>query len=99
MALQSSTGEGNVKLYNSEHYFDENGFVNRYDIRMNMDQVRNSLGLCPQHNIIFDEMTVAEHIYFFSRLKGMKGSDIDHEIAKYVNLLELQDKVSLIISK
>lgn len=62
---------------------------------MNMDLVRNSLGLCPQHNIIFDEMTVAEHIYFFSRLKGMRGSDINHEIAKYVNLLELQDKVSL----
>ncbi|CAG9761787.1 unnamed protein product [Ceutorhynchus assimilis] len=66
--------------------------VSGYDIRSNMDGVRDSLGLCPQHNIIFDDLTVAEHIYFFSRLKGLKGTDIDNEITKYVELLELQDK-------
>ncbi|XP_066151375.1 phospholipid-transporting ATPase ABCA3-like isoform X1 [Euwallacea fornicatus] len=68
--------------------------VNGYDIRSNMEGVRNSLGLCPQHNIIFDDLTVAEHIYFFSRLKGLKGQEIGAEITKYVNLLELQDKIN-----
>lgn len=59
-----------------------------------MDSVRNSLGLCPQHNIIFDDLTVAEHLYFFSKLKGLRGKRIDEEIDKYVDLLELQPKVS-----
>lgn len=59
-----------------------------------MDGVRDSLGLCPQHNIIFDDLTVAEHLYFFSKLKGMRGSEIDDEITKYVDLLDLQPKVS-----
>ncbi|KAJ8922450.1 hypothetical protein NQ315_004397 [Exocentrus adspersus] len=66
--------------------------VNGYDIRTDMDNVRDSLGLCPQHNIIFDDLTVAEHLYFFSKLKGLKKKDINAEIDKYVNLLELQDK-------
>lgn len=58
-----------------------------------MDSVRNSLGLCPQHNIIFDDLTVAEHLYFFSKLKGLRGKEIDEEINKYIDLLELQPKV------
>uniref|UniRef100_A0A6P7GKL5 ATP-binding cassette sub-family A member 3-like n=1 Tax=Diabrotica virgifera virgifera TaxID=50390 RepID=A0A6P7GKL5_DIAVI len=67
--------------------------ISGYDIRTDMEGVRKSLGLCPQHNIIFDELTVAEHIYFFSKLKGMRKGEIKSEIAKYVDLLELQEKV------
>lgn len=67
--------------------------VNGYDIRTEMPGVRSSLGLCPQHNIIFDELSVAEHLYFFSKLKGLQRSEIPDEIDKYVQLLELEDKV------
>uniref|UniRef100_A0AAR5Q068 ABC transporter domain-containing protein n=1 Tax=Dendroctonus ponderosae TaxID=77166 RepID=A0AAR5Q068_DENPD len=67
--------------------------VNGYDIRSEMEGVRRSLGLCPQHNIIFDDLTVAEHLYFFSKLKGMTSKwEIESEITKYVDLLELQPK-------
>lgn len=68
--------------------------VNGYDIRTDMTRVRNSLGLCPQHNIIFDDLTVAEHLYFFSKLKGLRKTEIKDEIDRYVRLLELEDKVS-----
>ncbi|KAJ8939521.1 hypothetical protein NQ314_011088, partial [Rhamnusium bicolor] len=59
--------------------------VNGYDIRTDMEEVRNSLGLCPQHNIIFDELTVSEHLYFFSKLKGLSKDEIKAEIDKYRN--------------
>uniref|UniRef100_A0A6E8W4G1 ABC transporter domain-containing protein n=1 Tax=Anopheles coluzzii TaxID=1518534 RepID=A0A6E8W4G1_ANOCL len=67
--------------------------VNGYDIRNNIDAVRGSLGLCPQHNVLFNEMTVAEHIEFFARLKGVPRSKIKDEIRHYVQLLELEDKL------
>ncbi|KAK9685301.1 ABC transporter [Popillia japonica] len=66
--------------------------VNGYDIRTNMPQVRDSLGLCPQHNILFDELTVAEHIRFFSKLKGLNKKEIDEEINTYIDLLQLVPK-------
>lgn len=71
--------------------------INGYDIRTDMDSVRGSLGLCPQHNIIFDDLTVAEHLYFFSKLKGLQKNEITAEIDKYVTLLELEDKVSWLL--
>ncbi|KAJ8951645.1 hypothetical protein NQ318_012316 [Aromia moschata] len=66
--------------------------VNGYDIRTNMTRVRNSLGLCPQHNIIFDNMTVEEHLYFYGKLKDLSRAEIKHEIDKYIRLLELEPK-------
>lgn len=29
-------------------------FVYGYDIRLDMDKIRRSLGMCPQHNVLFD---------------------------------------------
>ncbi|XP_044748783.1 phospholipid-transporting ATPase ABCA3 [Coccinella septempunctata] len=66
--------------------------INGFDIRTDMDGVRSSLGLCPQHNILFDELTVKEHLYFYSKLKGKREEDIQAEVRKYVSLLELGPK-------
>ena len=42
--------------------------VNGYDIRTDINKVRSNLGLCPQHNILFDTLTVDEHLHFFARV-------------------------------
>lgn len=67
--------------------------VNGKDIRTDINAVRSSIGLCPQHNILFDDLTVREHIEFFSRLKGLHKNDVDREVDKYVKLLKLEDKI------
>ena len=73
--------------------------VNGYDIRHNMPEVRDSLGLCPQHNILFDDLTVSEHLRFFCKLKGLKNEEVTLEIEKYVDLLEFQSKVNELENK
>jgi ABC-type multidrug transport system ATPase subunit len=40
--------------------------VHGYDISTSMDKVRNILGLCPQYNILFDHLTVREHLKLFA---------------------------------
>lgn len=32
------------------------------DIRKNMQTIRASIGYCPQHSILFDELTVHQHL-------------------------------------
>lgn len=66
--------------------------VNGKDICEDMATVRNSLGLCPQHNILFDELTVGEHLEFYSRLKGMRKEGVEAEIQKYLRIIQLEDK-------
>ncbi|XP_037903715.1 ATP-binding cassette sub-family A member 3-like isoform X5 [Hermetia illucens] len=66
--------------------------VNNLDTSTHMSEVRKTLGVCPQHNILFDTLTVQEHIIFYGRLKGLRPSQISAEIDKYLQILQLEDK-------
>jgi ATP-binding cassette subfamily A (ABC1) protein 3 len=73
--------------------------VNGYDIRTSIQNVRDSMGLCLQHNVLFDRLTVAEHLYFFGKLKGLNNEEVKGQIDNYIKLLELEDKVPSITQK
>ncbi|XP_053951058.1 phospholipid-transporting ATPase ABCA3 [Anastrepha ludens] len=73
--------------------------VNGSDIRTNIEGARTSLGICPQHNVLFDDMSVGNHIVFFSRLRGLKGNEIKVEVDKYLKMIELEDKINVASSK
>ncbi|XP_066292809.1 phospholipid-transporting ATPase ABCA3-like isoform X1 [Branchiostoma lanceolatum] len=66
--------------------------VNGYDIRYNMPSIRQSLGLCPQHDILYDDLTVEEHLYFFAKLKGFSHDKVQDEINKMIAAMKLEDK-------
>ncbi|XP_030379886.1 ATP-binding cassette sub-family A member 3 isoform X2 [Scaptodrosophila lebanonensis] len=73
--------------------------INGSDIRTNIEGARMSLGICPQHNVLFDEMSVSNHIRFFSRMKGLSGKAVEQEVAKYLKMIELEDKANVASSK
>ncbi len=35
-----------------------------------MESIREIMGYCPQNDILFDELSVKEHLELFSNLKG-----------------------------
>jgi ABC-type multidrug transport system ATPase subunit len=45
-------------------------WVGGYDVEEDMDKVHAVMGVCPQFDILFDEMTVREHLMFYAGLKG-----------------------------
>uniref|UniRef100_A0A3Q4H1H2 ATP-binding cassette, sub-family A (ABC1), member 4a n=1 Tax=Neolamprologus brichardi TaxID=32507 RepID=A0A3Q4H1H2_NEOBR len=61
------------------------------DIRTDMDTIRQSLGMCPQHNVLF-HMTVAEHILFYSLLKGRPIAEAEEEVENMLQDLGLPHK-------
>ncbi|KAL4240689.1 ATP-binding cassette sub- A member 3 [Mactra antiquata] len=66
--------------------------VNGYDIREDIGNVRSSLGLCPQHDVLFDTLTVEEHLIFFGKLKGCKSSEINGEVTSILQSIDLENK-------
>ena len=70
--------------------------INGKDLRTEFNETRGSLGLCPQHNILFNELTVREHIIFFGKLKGLDNSQIKEDVRRYINLLELEMDVTIV---
>ncbi|XP_072460287.1 phospholipid-transporting ATPase ABCA1 isoform X2 [Notamacropus eugenii] len=54
------------------------------DIRSELSTIRQNLGVCPQHNVLFDMLTVEEHIWFYARLKGLSEKSVKEEMEQMV---------------
>ncbi|XP_045771590.1 ATP-binding cassette sub-family A member 2-like [Maniola jurtina] len=63
-----------------------------YNVTTQTNYARAHLGLCPQHNVLFNELTVREHLEFFARLKGFTGKELDEDIDTLIDRLEMQEK-------
>lgn len=59
------------------------------DMSTETDEAKSVLGYCPQHNLLFNDMTVQEHLVFFSKLK--RNYD-EKEIDEMLQLINLSDK-------
>ncbi|KAM9836585.1 phospholipid-transporting ATPase ABCA1 [Aulostomus maculatus] len=66
--------------------------INGYDIHTDVDSIRKYLGMCPQHNVLFNEMTVEEHIYFYARLKGCSRQEVKIEMDQMIKDVGLPHK-------
>ena len=49
-------------------------------------------GLCPQHDVLYDTLTVKEHLWFFGILKGLTRAEAGGEINKMLESIKLADK-------
>uniref|UniRef100_A0A2I3SKW0 ATP binding cassette subfamily A member 3 n=1 Tax=Pan troglodytes TaxID=9598 RepID=A0A2I3SKW0_PANTR len=67
-------------------------YISGYEISQDMVQIRKSLGLCPQHDILFDNLTVAEHLYFYAQLKGLSRQKCPEEVKQMLHIIGLEDK-------
>ncbi|CUG91981.1 ABC transporter, putative [Bodo saltans] len=64
------------------------GKSSRYDIQ----QVRSEIGYCPQHNILWDNLTCAEHLRYFAALKGVQPHLIEAQVDEMLTKVDLPDK-------
>jgi len=62
------------------------------DIMEDMDEIRKSIGMCPQHNVLFDLLTVEEHLQFYGQLRGRSPKDIKAESEEMLKSLDLEKK-------
>ncbi|XP_043924192.1 phospholipid-transporting ATPase ABCA1 [Protopterus annectens] len=59
-------------------------YIHGKDIRTDLSNIRQSLGVCPQHNVLFDQLTVEEHVWFYSRLKGVPKKQVETDMQQMI---------------
>ncbi|XP_022097183.1 ATP-binding cassette sub-family A member 1-like isoform X2 [Acanthaster planci] len=67
-------------------------FIYGKDILTDITRIRKSLGMCPQHNVLFDYLTVEEHLWFYARVKGATNDEIAVEMEEMLKHLNLPHK-------
>ena len=57
-----------------------------------METLRTQMGVCPQHDILFDDLTVEEHLTLFATFKGTDPKFIPEAVNKMIEAIDLKDK-------
>jgi len=63
--------------------------------------VYGKIGVCPQFDILWEDLTVEEHLYFYARLKGISAADEAAAVKKSletVSLFDLRKRLSKALS-
>ncbi|CAN8278116.1 unnamed protein product [Cochlearia groenlandica] len=70
--------------------------VQGLDILSDMDRIYTTIGVCPQHDLLWEKLSGKEHLLFYGRLKNLKGSVLTQaveESLRSVNLLHVDKQV------
>lgn len=59
-----------------------------------LSTIRKSLGVCPQHDILFPEMTVLQHLEMFAIFKGVPSSKVTEAAMKMIREVGLKEKTN-----
>jgi ABC-type multidrug transport system ATPase subunit len=66
------------------------------DIRTDLLGIRQDIGICLQHDCLFPELTVREHLQFFARLKGLyrqvSAAEAEDQIDQAIHDIALFEK-------
>lgn len=66
-------------------------FISGMDIKEDMNSIYKVMGVCPQHDLLWDALTAEEHLYFYARLKGLTGSAIREAVDVALQSVRLYD--------
>eukprot|EP01015_Nassula_variabilis_P003440 TRINITY_DN1225_c0_g2_i3.p3 TRINITY_DN1225_c0_g2~~TRINITY_DN1225_c0_g2_i3.p3 ORF type:complete len:224 (-),score=47.65 TRINITY_DN1225_c0_g2_i3:34-672(-) len=50
-------------------------WIGGYDVKDNSDQVHRIIGVCPQFDLLWPDLTVEEHLLFYSRVKCVRPAE------------------------
>ncbi|XP_037363349.1 phospholipid-transporting ATPase ABCA3-like isoform X5 [Talpa occidentalis] len=93
---QNGAGKTTIISILTGHYPPTRGeaYINGYDVSKNMIEIQRNLGFCPQSDLLFNDLTLSEHLFFYSVIKGthqrLHSTEIDHMLSAF-DLLEKRD--------
>eukprot|EP01029_Cantina_marsupialis_P023816 TRINITY_DN5_c0_g2_i1.p1 TRINITY_DN5_c0_g2~~TRINITY_DN5_c0_g2_i1.p1 ORF type:complete len:1536 (-),score=457.58 TRINITY_DN5_c0_g2_i1:174-4625(-) len=70
-----------------------NAFVLGHSVEDEIGTIQSLMGICPQHDILFDELSGADHIRFWARFKGLDRSKLNDEVLRALDSVDLYPDV------
>lgn len=65
---------GNIKIMDKE-------------LSRNEPEIFKNVGICPQFDCIWENLTPVEHLYLFGRMKGLSGKDLDESVEFFISTM------------
>ena len=85
---------GLIEATQGNAYYDGDDIL----IGSKMDKFRLKIGICPQHDILFEDLTIKEHLEMFSIFKGVESDLIQEEVNKSLRDFKLEEIKDIVVS-
>ena len=63
-----------------------------FNIVEDRDEMRQNLGMCPQHDILYDELTNLEHLQLYGSIQGLSDAEANSEADRLLAAVGLTSK-------
>lgn len=65
----------------------DSGIINifGYDYYTQMKQIRNKTGVCLQIDVLYDDLTVRDHIQYYAKIKGIPEDELSVKVDEIIN--------------
>lgn len=60
-----------------------------------MMDIFENVGVCPQYDALYDNLSTEEHMLYFARLKGLDEKDIEKTVKYYYDLMSLNPYIKV----
>ncbi|KAM8992316.1 ATP-binding cassette sub-family A member 10-like [Ara ararauna] len=96
-ALLGHSGAGKTTLLNvlSGLTFPSEGSATIYNYKLSeigdREEIRESIGICPQFNVQFGALTVKENLKTFAEIKGIRSKEVEQEVQNILELLDISN--------
>ena len=65
-------------------------YIKGYNILTDIEKCQEQIGFCPQFDLLWNDLTVYEHLYFYCLLKNVDISNINDNIIKTLSDIKLE---------
>lgn len=66
-------------------------YIQGMNILTDMDRIYTCMGVCPQHDLLWGQLTGREHLLFYGRLKNLKGTELTNAVESSLRNVNLWD--------
>lgn len=53
--------------------------------------IYTDVGICPQFDSLYENLSVADHLKLFGRMKGLTGSDLKESVDYFIQIMQLSE--------
>ena len=99
LCLLGSNGAGKttlIKMLTGVHSISNgDAYVYGRSVVDSISSVRNTIGVCPQHDLVFPTLTGRENMRVFGGIKGLVGDELETEIVSLLKAVGLEDRIDV----
>ncbi|GJD05687.1 ABC transporter A family member 8 [Galdieria sulphuraria] len=73
--------------------------IDGFDLKRERKHILSRLGICPQFDILWSDLTGKEHLYFYCRLRGIIGKECEKEVESSLASVQLESAANRVVKK